>query len=165
VSDGGTDLALDVVSHDRQAGVLELLRPLRRTGDEDGQCVDEAAACVNGALGVELGGILRADGQVAHDDVDLCFLKRGNDIDGGRIGFSDGLAVVLAETVEGHAALHGDAGPGYIADLDGVVLGSVDGVGEIETDFLHIDIECGDELHVADVVFAELHVHETGDCC
>ena len=34
---------------------------------------------------------------------------------------------------------------------------------EVEPDLLAVDVERGDELHVADVVLAELHVHEAGD--
>ena len=33
---------------------------------------------------------------------------------------------------------------------------------EVEADLLRVDVERGDELDVADVVVAELHVHETG---
>ena len=58
---------LDVVADDRQAGVGELLRPLRVGGDEDRQRVDEGAAGVDRGLGVELVGLLRADRQVGDD--------------------------------------------------------------------------------------------------
>ena len=53
VGDGGADLRLDVVADDGQARVGELLGPLRVGGDEDRQAVDEGAAGVDGALGVE----------------------------------------------------------------------------------------------------------------
>ena len=71
MGDGGADLRLDVVADDRHTGVLELLRPLRGAGDEDRQRVDEADTGVDGALGVELRGVLGADGQVADQDVGL----------------------------------------------------------------------------------------------
>ena len=122
MGDGCAHLTLDVVSDDRQACILELLRPRRSSGDEHGKGVNESAASVNRALRIEPRGILRADGQVAHDDVDLCFLERRDDINCGGIGFSDGFAVVLAQAIECHAALHGDARLRHVADLDGVVL-------------------------------------------
>ena len=74
----------------------------------------------------------------------------------------DRLAVVLAETVVGHATLHGHAERRDVGDLDRVVLGGADGLGQVEADLLRVDVERGDELDVADVVVAELHVHETG---
>ena len=49
-----------------------------------------------------------------------------------------------------------------VGDLDRVVLGRVDRVGEVLPDLLGVDVERRDELHVADVVLAELDVHETG---
>jgi hypothetical protein len=88
--------------------------------------------------------------------------QRGDDVDrlGGRL--VDGLAVVLAEAVEGVAALHGDASGRHVGDLDGVVLGGVDRLGEVLADLLVVDVERGDELHVADVVVTEGDVHQTG---
>ncbi len=79
---------------------------------------------------------------------------------GVSVGLLDGLAVVLAETVEGVAALDGDAGRRHVGDLDGVVLAGADGLGEVVADLLAVDVERGDELDVADVVLAELDVHE-----
>ena len=52
---------------------------------------------------------------------------------------------------------------GHVGDLDGVVLGGVDGLGEVEADLLGVDVERGDELDVGDVVVAELDVHQARD--
>src|SRR5947209_28678 len=71
VGDGGADLALDVVTDDRDAGGPELLGPLRGAGDEHRQGVDEGDAGVDGALRVELRGVLGPDRQVADQHVDL----------------------------------------------------------------------------------------------
>ena len=161
--DGGADLRLDVVADDRHAGGGELVRPLLGAGDEDRQRVDEGDAGVDGGLGVELGGVLGADRQVADEDVDLGVPQRLSDVDRLLVGLVDGLAVVLAETVERGAALHGDAGRRHVADLDGVVLAGDDRVREVLADLLGVDVEGGDELDVADVVVAELDVHQTGD--
>ena len=79
------------------------------------------------------------------------------------VGLGDGLAVVLAEAVEGVAALDGDAGRRHVGDLDGVVLAREDRVGQVEADLLGVDVERGDELDVAHVVLTELDVHQTGD--
>jgi hypothetical protein len=75
VGDGRADLALDVVADDRDARGAELLGPLRRAGDEDGQRVDEGDLRVDGALRVELRRRLRADGQVADQDVGARVLR------------------------------------------------------------------------------------------
>lgn len=50
----------------------------------------------------------------------------------------------------------------HVAELDGVVLAGTDGVREVETDLLRVDVEGGDELDVPHVVVAELDVHQTG---
>ena len=162
VRDGGADLGLDVVTDDRDAGLGELVRPLLGAGDEDREGVDEGDLGVDGALGVELRRVLGADGQVADQDVDLLVLEDLDDVDRGLGGLLDGLAVVLAQAVEGVAALHGDAGRRHVADLDGVVLAGADGVREVEADLLRVDVEGGDELDVTHVVVAELDVHQAG---
>ncbi|MPM55692.1 hypothetical protein SDC9_102489 [bioreactor metagenome] len=163
VSDGGADLGLDVVTDDRQPGVLELLRPLRRARDEHRQGVDEGAARVDGALRVEPVRLLRPHRQVRDQDVGLGRLQGTDDIDRLGVRLGDGLAVVLAETVEGVAALDGDTGGRHVAERHGVVLAGLHRVGEVEADLLRVDVEGGDEVHVVDVVVAELHVHEAGD--
>ena len=162
VGDGGADLALDVVTDDRHAGGLELRGPLGVGGDEDRQGVDEGDARVDGALGVVLVGDLGAHRQVGHEHVDLGVLERLDDVDRLGVGLLDGQAVVLAEAVVGHAALHGHAGRRDVGDLDGVVLGGVDRLGQVEADLLGVDVERGDELHVVDVVVPELDVHQPG---
>ena len=73
------------------------------------------------------------------------------------------LAVVLAEAVEGGAALDGHAERRDVGDLDGVVLAGDDGLGEVAADLLGVDVERGDELDVGDVVVAEADVHQARD--
>ncbi len=87
-------------------------------------------------------------------------LERRDDVDRLGVGLGDHLAVVLAETVERVAALHGDAGRRDVGELERVVLRGLDRLGEVEADLLAVDVERCDELDVADVVLAELHVHE-----
>ena len=128
VGDGGAHLALDVVADDRHTGVRELLGPLRRAGDEHGKRVDEGDLRVDGALRVVLRGLLRADGQVADQDVDLVLQEAGDDVHRLLVGLGHHLAVVLAQAVEGVAAGHGHARRGHVADLDGVVLAGHDRV-------------------------------------
>ena len=131
-------------------------------GDEDRQRVDEGDLRVDRALRVELVGLLRAHRQVRDQHVDPGVLEDLDDVDRLVVGLVDGLAVVLAETVERVAALHGHAERRHVSDLDGVVLAGDDGVGEVEADLLGVDVERGDELDVAHVVRAELDVHEPG---
>ena len=110
VRDGGADLRLDVVADDRHAGLLELRAHSGVPAMKTGSALTKATLGVDGALRVELRGVLGADGQVADEHVDLGVLERPATTSTGSSSDSlDGLAVVLAETVEGVAALHGDA--------------------------------------------------------
>lgn len=162
MGDGRADLALDVVADDRHAGVGELLGPHRVRGDEHRQRVDERHTGVDGALGVELVGLLRTHRQVGHQHVDLGLLERLDHVDRLGVGHLDGVGVVLADAVQRRAALHRDVGGRHVGDLDGVVLRREDRLGQVEADFLGVHVERGDELDVADVVLAELHVHQAG---
>ena len=163
VRDGCADLRLDVVTDDGHAGFAELLGPFGGSGDEHWECVDERDAGVDRALSVELVRFFGADRQVGDEDVDVGFLEGRDNVDWLCRGFLDGLAVVLAEAVEGVAALNGHAGFWHVAQFDGVVFGGFNRVSEVEADFLCVDIECRNELHIVDVVVAELHVHQTWD--
>ncbi|OOK71109.1 hypothetical protein BZL29_5633 [Mycobacterium kansasii] len=60
------------------------------------------------------------------------------------------------------AALHHHVGRRHVGDLDGVVLRGEDRLRQVEADLLRIHIECGHELHVADVVLTEPHMHQPG---
>src|SRR5262249_28090082 len=81
----------------------------------------------------------------------------------GRLG--DLLGQVLAQPVVGHAALDGDVQVRDVLldELDRVVLAGPDRLGEVLADLLAVDVEGGRELDVADVVAAQVHVHEAGD--
>src|SRR3984957_7141798 len=160
VRNGGANLGLDVVTDDRDASAGELLRPDRVGGNEDRQRVDERDLGVNRALRVELVGIVRADRQVRHQHVSPGVLEHLHDVDRVIVGLGDDLAVVLAEAVAGLAALHGHARRRYVADGNRVVLARHNGLGQIATDLLGVDVERGNELNVPDVVRAELDVHQ-----
>ena len=152
---------LDVVADDRHAGGGELRRPLGVGGDEHGQRVDEGDARVERALRVELVGVLAAHRQVGHEHVGARLAQRRDHVDRLLVGLGDRLAVVAAQPVEGVAALHGHAGRRHVGDLDGVVLAGADGLGEVLADLLRVDVERRHEVEVADVVAAEVDVHET----
>ncbi len=114
-------------------------------------------------LDVPLGRHLRADRQVGNDDVGLRLLEDADDVGGGTGGFGDDLGDVLAETVVGHAAVDGDAEMRDIGELDRVVGRGVDRLAQVLADLVDIDVEGGGELDVADVIAAEVDVHQTGD--
>ena len=83
----------------------------------------------------------------------------------GRLGLGgllDGLAVVLAQAVEGASTLDGHAGLRDVADLDGAVLAGFDGDGDVLADLVGVHVEGGDEFDVADVVVTEADMHEAG---
>ena len=75
----------------------------------------------------------------------------------------DLLLQVLAEAVVGHAAMDLDAHVRDVGELDRVVLARPDRLGEVLADLLGVDVEGGDELDVADVIAAEVHVHQAGN--
>ena len=63
----------------------------------------------------------------------------------------------------GHAALDGDAEVGHVGELDGVVGRGEDRLAQVLADLVGVDVEGGAELDVADVVAAEIDVHQAGD--
>ena len=73
----------------------------------------------------------------------------------------DLLLEVLAEPVVRHAAMHLDAEVRHVAELHRVVLAAPDRLGEVLADLVGVDVERRRELDVADVVAAEVDVHET----
>src|SRR3990170_5722791 len=146
VGDRGADLALDVVTNHRQAGLGESALPVRLAADEDRDGVDEGDARLDRLLGVPLGGLLAADRQVADHDVDLALLQDVHDV-GGRAGrLLDDLGQVLAQAVVGHAALDGNAAVRDIGELEGVVLAGEDRVRQVLAHLLAIHVKGGDEL-------------------
>ena len=161
VRDGCTDLALDVIAHDRHAGCGELVGPFLGAGNEDGEGVDEGNTGVDGALCVELRSGVGANGQVAHHDVNLGGLQRCNNVNGFGVGLNDGLAVVLAQTVKGVSAQNGNVEVRHVCKLDGVVLAGANGLREIQADLLAVNVECSNKLHVVHVVLTELNMHQT----
>src|SRR4051794_7161308 len=163
VDDRRPDLALDVVADDRQPGLTEALVPVVLAGDEDRQAVDEADAGGERLLDVPLGRLLGADRQVTDEHVGLGLFEDADDVRGFARGFGDLLFQVLAEAVVGHATVDLDVKIGDVGELDRVVLTRPDRLGEVLADLLGVDVEGGDELDVADVVAAEVDVHQPRD--
>ena len=107
--------------------------------------------------------VLGADRQVTDEDVRLRLLEDLDDVGGlaGRLG--DLLLEVLAEAVVGHPAIDLDAHVRHLGELDRVVLARPDRLAEVLADLLGVDVEGRRELDVADVVAAEVDVHEAGN--
>src|SRR6185436_7564269 len=124
--------------------------------------VDEAATGLEHLLDVPLGRLLGADRQVRDDDVGSRVLEDLDDV--GRLArrLLDPLREVLAEAVVRHAAVDRHVEVRHVGELDRVVLAGPDRLGEVLADLLLVDVEGGRELHVADVVAAEVDVHEAG---
>ena len=141
-------------------GRLELRRPLGVAGDEHRDRVDERDAGVEARLRVEALRLLGADREVAHEHVGVRVAQHLRHVD--RLGrrLLDRLAVVLAEAVEGRAALHLDLELADVGELDRVVLPGGDRLAQVEADLGGVDVERGDEVDVAHVVAAEHDVHE-----
>jgi hypothetical protein len=163
VHDGGADLGLDVVTDDRQPRLVEALVPVVLAGDEDRQAVDEAHAGGQSLLDIPLGRLLGTDRQVADEHVRLGVLQDPDDVGGLARGLGDLLLQVLAETVVGHAAMDLDPEVRDVRELVSVVLAGEDRLGEILSNLFLVDVERGGELDIADVVSAQIDVHQPRD--
>ena len=161
MGDGGTDLALDVVANDRNASFFELVVPLLGSGDENGQGVDESDLRVNARLRVVFGGFLRANRQVAHQDVDLFVTQNLCHVYRFFLRLFDRFEVVLAQTVQSGSTFHRHTSRRHVGNFDGVVFAGQDRVSDVLAHLLRIYIEGGDEFEVADVIVTELDMHET----
>src|SRR4051794_21200364 len=161
VDDRRADLRLDVVADDRQAGLAEAPVPVVLARDEDRDAVHEGAAGLEDLLDVPLRGLLGADREVGDDDVGVGLLEDRDDVGRLALGLRDLLGQVLAEAVVRHAAVHGDAELlRHLGELDRVVRIGPDRLAEILADLRAVDVERARELDVADVVAAEVDVHE-----
>ena len=161
--DGRADLALDVVTDDRQALRGEPALPVGLAADEHRDGVDEADARLERLLHVPLGRLLAAHRQVGDHHVDLALLEDADHVRrlAGRL--LDDLGQVLAQAVVGHAPLDLDAQLGHLLEHVGVVGLGVDRLGQVLADLVLVDVERGHELDVADVVAAQVDVHQARD--
>ena len=140
-----------------------LLGPLGVRGDEDRDGVDEGDARVEAAPGRRSAGPARSrPGGTTTSTSARASRSACDHVD--RLGrrLLDHLAVVLAEPVEGRAALDGHAQLADLGEPDRVVLAGVDGLAEVGADLGGVDVEGGHELDVARRGSRRAHVHETG---
>jgi hypothetical protein len=89
-------------------------------------------------------------------------LEQGHDVDRCLVGLLDDVPVEVAKPVVGVTTLHGHTSRRHVGDVNRVVLAGNDRLGQITPDLLAVDVEGSDELHVADVVAAEVDVHQAG---
>ena len=82
MNDGRPDLGLDVIADDRHAAILEPFLPVRLTGDEHGDAVDEADAGRKCLLYIPLGGVFGTDWEVADHHVNLALTQDADDVSG-----------------------------------------------------------------------------------
>src|SRR4029079_1699443 len=148
---------------DGEALLGEPALPVGLPADEDRDRVDEPDAGPEGLLDVPLRRLFRADPEVPHDHVDLALLQDADDVGRGAGRLLDDLAQVLAEPVVGHPALDLDVEFVRWLKDEGVVRLRVDRLGQVLADLVLVDVERGDELDVADVVAAEVDVHQARD--
>ena len=163
VSNGGTNLGLNVIADNRNARIRELLRPLGVGGNKDRQGVDESTAGIDSCLRVVLIGFFRTHWQVGDNNVSTGVLECLNDIDRLSVRFFNRLQVVTAQTIQGHAALHRDTNVVELSDGDGAVAGSAGGIRKILAHLGRIHIEGSNKLNIANMVVTELGVHEAGN--
>src|SRR5207249_5033784 len=85
--------------------------------------------------------------------------------DAGHVGglsgrLDDEFGDVLADAVVGHAALDLDTGGRHVGELHGGVGSGEDRFRKVGADLVPVDVEGSHELDVADVVAAQVDVHE-----
>jgi hypothetical protein len=108
-----------------------------------------------------LGRLLGADRQVGDDDVGPGVLEDPDDVGRGAGSLGDLLLQVLAEAVVGHATIHRDVQlRDVLGELKRVVLAAEDGLAEVLTDLLDVNVEGSRELDVTHVITTEVDVHE-----
>ncbi len=163
MADRGADLALDVVADDRQALLREAALPVGLPADEHRDGVDERDAGLERLLDVPLGRLLAADRQVGDHHVDLALLEDAHDVCRRPGGLLDDLAEVLAQAIVGHPALDLDPHVGNLLEDERVVRLLVDRLGQVLADLVLVDVEGRHVLDVADVVAAEVDVHQARD--
>ncbi len=131
--------------------------------DEDGDGVDEGHPGVEAGLGVVALGLLGADGEIGDQDVGPRVAQRLGDVDGIGGRLVDHLLVVLAEAIERRAALDRDAELAHLREAHGVVQPGMDRLAQVGADLGLVDVERGHGHEVADVITAELDVHQSRD--
>ena len=142
-------------------GVGELLGPHGIAGDEHRNGVDERHLGIEAGLRIVLLRLLRTDRKVGDQDVSAGPAQHRSHVDRLERGLLDGLAVVLAQSVERRAPQHRDAELADRGEADGVVLTGEDGLTEVQSHLGRVDVEGGHELDIADVVAAEADMHQT----
>ncbi|PAV69713.1 hypothetical protein WR25_08442 [Diploscapter pachys] len=169
VDDRRAQLRLDVVADDRDAGILELLRPFGVRRDEDRDVVDEGDSGFQRAFGVEFGRFLAADGQVVHQHVGAARLQVGDDLLLSRlrvVGDHEGAIVLVVahmvgDAIEHGAHLHDRAGRGDVGGEDRGAIGlGEDRLGDVLAHLARIDIPGGDDLDVRRLIAADFPVHQ-----
>ncbi len=163
VKDRGADLGFHVIADQRQAFRLETRPPLGVGSDEHGNAVDEGAAGGEGLLGIPPRRLLRPHRQVADHHVGIGPAQNGGHIGGRLLGFLDHVLEIAADAVHGGAAADGDIGGRHGREDMRIVGPRQHRLGEIPADLAHRDVEGGGEFDVADMVAAEIDMHEAGN--
>ena len=133
------------------------------TCDKDGHAVDEGTSGLEDLFYIPLGGLFAAHGQVIDDDVCARGFEDFGDVNGVAFGFCDDLVEVFAQSIVGHAAVNGNVEVGNIGKFDGVVGMGKDGFAQVFAHFFRIDVKGCGKFNVADVIAAQVGVHQSGD--
>src|SRR5436309_2545775 len=161
--DRRSDLALDIVTRNRQLLLLKLLRPALRRGYEFGDAVDKTTARIQRLLRVIPRTLLTADGKIVDENLRTRILQLRSYINRLRPRLAIDLERVLhvwRHPVEHRSRLDRDIHVRHITDpRRGVGLGE-DRLAEIPSNLLLVDLECGYEVDVLDLVGSEARMHQ-----
>ena len=141
----------------------EPLSPIRSGGDEHRDAVDEGAAGLQRALGIPFGRPLGTDGQVGDKNIGCRAAERFGDIVDRVVRLLDDIREVPAEPVEGRAARHGDARSAPRLRSGGCCWGAHRSPRPRRGRPCSARRRRRGYLDVADMIAAELDVHQAGD--
>ena len=166
VDDGRAQLRLDVVPDDRDPPPLELGRPLRVRGDEDGDAIDEGNARLQRGPGVVFGSLLASDGQIVEEDLRLAPAEHLGHLGGPALRDHECLlgrifAHVLRDAIEHRAHLHDHRRARQLRiERPRIVRRGERGHVHRLADLALVDVEGTHDLDVARPVAADVVVHE-----
>ena len=163
MGDGRADLGFDVITNDGQTAFFETILPVGLRGDEDRDAVDESAACIKDLFDVPFGGGFGTDREIRDNHVCVRFFEDADDIVRRARRFLNDLSKIFAKAIVGHAAEDANAEAGDLCELNRVIRLGENGLAQIFSDFGFIDVERRCELDIADMVAAEIDVHEARD--
>ena len=160
MDDGRTDLTFYVISDHGQMRLFEAFLPIPFTSNKDRDTVDEPHSGLKNLLDIPFGSIFRADRQIVHHDISTGVFENSHDIVSLSLCFGDDTREILPESIMRHTAIHLRIEFGNVCEAIRIVWGCIDGLTDIFTYFILVNIKGDRELDIVDVVPTKVDVHQ-----